>query len=131
MRQPETISPGMRGFLVTCFRNQESRCISEFYDFIGKVTASIKLYSLFNSKVLGDQAEASEVDPSRADMDFESALKSEIKDIKMKKQIVLAIRNDVKGVVFFKAATDLDVDAIFEKLIEMVISKNWKPKYLY
>jgi hypothetical protein len=37
MRQPETISPGMKGFLVTCFRNQESRCISEFYDFFAKV----------------------------------------------------------------------------------------------
>lgn len=61
-------------------------------------------------------------------MDFESALKSEVKDIKTKRQIVMAIRNDVKGVVFFKTPSDLDVDAVFEKLIEMVVNKNWKPK---
>lgn len=37
MKTTETISPSMKGFLVTCFRNQESRAISEFYDFFNKV----------------------------------------------------------------------------------------------
>lgn len=61
-------------------------------------------------------------------IDFEAALKSEVKEMKSKRHHVLAIRNDVKGVVFFKAATDLDVDIIFEKLIQLVVSKSWKPK---
>lgn len=52
-----------------------------------------------------------------------------MKGIKNKKQNILAIRNDVKGVVFFKATSDLDVDAIFEKLVQLVINKDWKPKY--
>lgn len=61
-------------------------------------------------------------------IDFETALKTEVKDIKSKKQNILAIRNDVKGVVFFKATSDLDVDIIFEKLIDCVVNKTWKPK---
>lgn len=56
------------------------------------------------------------------------ALKSEVKEIKAKKHQVLAIRNDVKGVVFFKANANIDVDNIFESLILSVINKNWKPK---
>ena len=61
-------------------------------------------------------------------IDFEAALKSEVKEIKSKKQHVLAIRNDVKGVVFIKSAADLDVDFIFDKLVQLVVSKSWKPK---
>lgn len=62
------------------------------------------------------------------DFDFEKALKSEVKEMKSKNKNVIAIRNDVKGVVFFKACNDLDVNHIFDKLIQMVTSKSWKPK---
>lgn len=67
-------------------------------------------------------------EPKNESIDFEAALKSEVKEIKSKKQHVLAIRNDVKGVVFFKAASDLDVDLIFEKLVKLIVNKSWKPK---
>lgn len=63
-------------------------------------------------------------------IDFETALKTEVKGIKSKKQLVVAIRNDVKGIIFFKATADLDVDIIFEKLVECVVNKTWKPKYI-
>jgi len=131
MKQPETISPGMKGFLVTCFRNQESRCISELYDFVSKVCRIIKALILILQKVLDEQACSLQTtsDLSNADkFDFEAALKSEVKEIKSKKQNVLAIRNDVKGVVFFKASNELDVNAIFDKLVQMVTSRSWKPK---
>lgn len=61
-------------------------------------------------------------------LDFESALKSEIKDIKTKKNNVLAIRNDVKGIVFFKTSSGLDVNAIFQELVKMIKARTWKPK---
>lgn len=81
------------------------------------------------SKVFDEQ---DPVDPSDEqnyeNIDFETALKTEVKDIKSKKQNILAIRNDVKGVVFFKATSDLDVDIIFERFIECVVNKTWKPK---
>lgn len=60
--------------------------------------------------------------------DFESALKEEIFDIKNKKQALLAIRNDVKGVVFFKASSNLDINSSFQRLIHMIKERAWKPK---
>ena len=62
-------------------------------------------------------------------VDFEAAMQSEIKEIKSKKHLALAIRNDVKGVIFFKASSDIDVNTIFIKLIEIVKNQTWKPKY--
>jgi hypothetical protein len=61
-------------------------------------------------------------------MDFESALSAEVKNMKSKKQDVLAIRNDIKGVVFFKISTEIDVYSIFERLVTSVKEKVWKPK---
>ena len=49
--KPETISPGMRGFIVTCFRNQESRCISELYDFFNKVNLLNHFHASFTSNL--------------------------------------------------------------------------------
>lgn len=81
------------------------------------------------SKVFDEQGTVDESDDQTYEnIDFEAALKTEVKDIKSKKQNILAIRNDVKGVVFFKATSELDVDIIFEKLIACVVNKTWKPK---
>ena len=83
-------------------------------------------------KVLEDQQSCSHqpacVLPNVDEYDYETALKSEIKEIKGKKQNVLAIRNDVKGVVFFKVNAELDVNIIFDKLVQMITSRSWKPK---
>lgn len=68
--------------------------------------------------------DSSEIDK----FDFERALKSEVKEMKSKNKQVIAIRNDVKGVVFFKSCNELAVNHIFDKLIQMIISKCWKPK---
>ena len=84
---------------------------------------------LLTSKVFDEQGVSDSCDEQTYEnIDFETALKTEVKGIKSKKQLISAIRNDVKGVVFFKATADLDVDIIFEKLVECVVNKSWKPK---
>ncbi len=50
--------------------------------------------------------------------------------MKSKKQNVLAIRNDIKGVVFFKVTSEVDVYATFDRLVFAVKEKVWKPKYV-
>jgi hypothetical protein len=71
---------------------------------------------------------ASEQEDPAVEVDFETALLSEVKEIKTKKHKILAIRNDVKGVVFFKANSDVDVPESFLKLISLVKERLWKPK---
>lgn len=60
--------------------------------------------------------------------DFESALSAEVSAIKSKKRKVLAVRNDIKGVVFFKTTSDIDVYHYFDLLVAAVKEKAWKPK---
>jgi hypothetical protein len=129
MRQPDVISPGMRGFLLTCFRNQESRCISEFYDLFNKV---IHIYSgktsyLFNAKTFGDHDHSSETEEN-VELDFEKAISNELIEMKNKKKTIEAIKNDVKGVIFFKTPSNLNIFEAFNILVKAVTDKNWKPK---
>lgn len=82
----------------------------------------------FTLQVLEDASEEDQSNEAEFD-DFESALRQETASIKNRKPKVLAIRNDIKGVVFFKAVQKMDVDQVIESVLKLVQERNWKPKY--
>ena len=82
-KQPETIGPGMKGFLVA-FRNQESRCISEFYDFINKVWQN-KYFNVKSLKALMNKVvQLNRQNEAADEFDFETALRLKLKKLKPK-----------------------------------------------
>lgn len=109
----DAIQPGMRGVLVTCFRNVESKCTNELYQLLNRVLESST----------DEQSEAEETTVS-----FEEQIKAEIVGLKDRSSKPF-MAMDTKGlqcIVFVKTAESVEPTSVISDLFKKIREREIK-----
>jgi tRNA acetyltransferase TAN1 len=97
------LKPGLKGFLITCFKNREAVTTKEAYTFF---------------ETFGSEAERGDSEEEIKDLSIEDALKLEVSKIKERKgKTFLAIKiNQVPCMVFISSLHELSPSKILEEI---------------